>query len=74
MKDKNTPLYVRRWTREAVRCYLRGCRCVGCFYREFFANKPYKCQMKKFVIESVRVLGVPPDWLIKEVNKSDEEQ
>lgn len=50
---------VRRWTQAAVECYQRGCRCSGCFYNDFFAGSPQKCQMKHTVLELVRTIGRP---------------
>ena len=47
----------KRWTPAAIDCYLRGCRCKGCFYENYFSKD--KCQMKYTVLELVRQLGVP---------------
>lgn len=49
----------RRWTKDSIACYLRGCVCEGCPYNSFFTDKRQKCRMKMAVIESVRVLGKP---------------
>ena len=47
----------KRWTPAAKECYLRGCRCSGCFYENYFSKD--KCQMKYTVLELVRQLGAP---------------
>ena len=64
----------RRWTPTAIECYKRGCRCKGCFYKEFFTNKDQKCQMKATVLELVRVFGKPENiktkGIMKEFTKS----
>ncbi len=45
------------WSKAGVECYLRSCRCEGCFYNQF-ENYP-KCQMKASVLEMVKRLGKP---------------
>ena len=50
---------VRRWTDIAKACYLRGCVCQDCYYKEFFKDNRQGCRMKVTVVELVRVLGVP---------------
>ena len=57
--SNNKSATVRRWTQTAMECYGRGCRCSGCFYNDFFAGSPQKCQMKHTVLELVRVIGRP---------------
>ena len=54
------------WTKSAVDCYKRGCRCEGCFYNTFFTQSSddyvvRKCQMKKAVLELVREHGTPEE-------------
>lgn len=61
------PSDVRRWTQAAVECYLRGCKCEGCVYDEFFRKSReeaelgngYKCRMTSVVLELVKAFGVP---------------
>ena len=48
---------LKRWTPAAKECYLRDCRCSGCFYENYFSKD--KCQMKYTVLELVRQLGAP---------------
>ena len=31
-------LKLKRWTPAAKDCYLRGCRCKGCFYENYFSK------------------------------------
>ena len=72
---KNTT--VRRWTQTAIECYKRGCRCSGCFYNDFFAGSPQKCQMKYTVLELVRVIGKPDaeteSLLLEEIPMTDDD-
>lgn len=59
MKYKGKTGPVRRWTRLAIDCYKRGCKCKDCYYKEFFKGSSQKCQMKASVLELVRVLEAP---------------
>lgn len=53
---------VNRWTSTAIDCYKRGCVCKGCpIYEQFFQNTHEKCQMKRAVLESVRLFGAPKE-------------
>lgn len=45
-----------RWSESAKDCYNRQCRCDGCSVFKIIGRR---CQMKKAVIEIVKVLGVP---------------
>lgn len=47
----------KRWTPAAIDCYLRGCKCKGCFYEDYFTKG--KCQMKHTVLYLVTKLGAP---------------
>lgn len=61
------------WTISAVECYKRqkaGLGCKGCYYDTFFSKEPptrlmkgrhQTCQMKKTIIELIRVIGLPPE-------------
>jgi hypothetical protein len=51
-----TPPIRKRWTKSAIDCYNRGCKCSECEYSKILTSP---CQMKKTVIELVRVLGKP---------------
>ena len=44
------------WSRTAIECYERGCNCYGCDI-QLLISEP--CQMKKAVIELVKLYGVP---------------
>lgn len=55
MANSNT-LY-RRWTRDAINCYNRGCVCKGCILNDIMQGR---CRMKQSVIELVRLIGIPP--------------
>lgn len=50
----------RQWNPSAVACYLRDSQCEGCFYKQFFADKPYGCQMDQAVQYLLKQVG-PPD-------------
>lgn len=46
---------IRRWTRGAIDCYMRGCICQDCpIYELIFRHYPRGCQMKYAVIATVR--------------------
>lgn len=49
----------RKWTKTACACYLRGCRCSGCYYEWFFRDSPYKCKMKYTILELIKKFGLP---------------
>jgi len=49
----------RRWTPSAISCYLRRCRCAGCYYNNFFPNDNEKCSMKAFIIELIKRNSLP---------------
>lgn len=53
----------RRWTKLSVECLKRGCNCEDCYYRDFFSDKNQKCQMKSAVLELVRTLGMPEEFI-----------
>ena len=50
----------RKWTLQAVECYKRNCRCEGCILNSLES----KCEMKKAVIELVKLFGIPNDELL----------
>lgn len=50
---------IRRWTKGAIECYMRGCVCEGCpVYEQIFKYYPRGCQMKAAVIATVRKFGI----------------
>lgn len=57
----------RQWTKIALECRKRNCKCDGCFYQEFFKRSARegsefnKCQMKYTVIQLIRKFGEPED-------------
>lgn len=56
---------VRRWTRSAMECYMRGCICEGCPINETYCKTGgWTCQMKTAVLATVEKLGIP-NYLIK---------
>lgn len=46
---------LKRWTKSAIDCYMRGCRCNNCLMNKLES----KCRMKTTVIELVKILGAP---------------
>lgn len=59
MKFYGQELY-KKWTRQAVECYKRNCRCEGCILNSLES----RCTMKKAVIELVKKFGIPNDELL----------
>lgn len=51
----------KQWSASAIMCYKRGGVCAGCFYKDFFEGKPYKCKMKAAVLSLVQNTGAPPN-------------
>ena len=47
------------WTKSAKECLARGCNCKGCKIAEIMETE---CKMKEVVIDTVRVLGIPPGF------------
>lgn len=59
---------IRRWTKEAKNCYMRGCICEGCpIYELYFKGTKQKCKMKLAVIETVRKFGITDDMKKKDI-------
>jgi len=59
-------VYVRRWTKSALECYMRGCICNGCpIYETYCRLGGWTCQMKTAVLALVVKFGIP-----KELRKS----
>jgi hypothetical protein len=54
-KPKGKPTY-KRWTKSAIDCYNRGCRCSECEYPKLLSTP---CRMKQTVLELVRLFGKP---------------
>ena len=47
----------KKWTQSAIDCYERHCACDGCIIKEIMTSQ--KCMMKAFVLELVRLYGIP---------------
>lgn len=65
-RDFGRAVAVRRWTPAAIECLERGCRCEGCYYKDFFKQSEtsgyrQKCQLKASVVELQRTIG-PPEY------------
>lgn len=51
---------LRKWTVEAVLCYLKKCNCSRCYIAKFCETlNSQTCRMKNVVIALVRKFGVP---------------
>ncbi len=49
----------KRWSASAVECYVRQANCDGCYYRNFFNDRPYGCKMYLAVDQLLETLGEP---------------
>lgn len=53
----------KRWSASAVECYLRKANCDGCYYQNFFNDRPYGCKMNLAVDQLLETIGEPSDNL-----------
>jgi hypothetical protein len=49
----------KRWSASAVECFVREANCDGCYYNNFFNDKPYTCRMNLAVDQLLDTLGEP---------------
>ena len=49
------------WGKDSIYCYKIGCNCSKCDIAENYPTLLSECQMKKRVLELVRLYGVPKD-------------
>jgi hypothetical protein len=49
----------KRWSASAVECYVREADCDGCYYKDFFSDRPYGCKMNLAVEQLLNTLGSP---------------
>lgn len=54
----------KRWSASAVECYVREAHCEGCYYQNFFKDKPYSCKMNLAVEQLLDTLGEPSKNLL----------
>lgn len=54
----------KRWSASAVECYMRKANCDGCYYKQFFNDRPYDCKMNMAVDQLLETIGEPSDNLI----------
>jgi hypothetical protein len=54
----------KRWSPSAVECYARNANCNGCYYRNFFTDRPYGCKMNLAVEQLLDTLGEPSPSLL----------
>jgi len=47
---------VRNWSKDAIFCYNRNCRCGGCYLYNLTSGK---CKMKASVLELFKKFGAP---------------
>lgn len=55
----------KRWSSSAVECYVRQAKCDGCYYQNFFSDKPYSCKMNLAVDQLLDSLGQPSKHLLE---------
>lgn len=66
---------IRNWSRSALDCYKRGCKCSGCFYYEtYFKTNGLKCNMKASVLELIRRYGRPSKEEIEKAETAELEE
>lgn len=58
---------LRRWTRSAIECYKIGCVCSKCYIPKLLESLK-KCNMKPYVLESVKIFGKPDEKRLREDN------
>lgn len=49
----------KRWSASAVECYTRNAQCDGCYYKQFFKDRPYDCKMDLAVEQLLETIGEP---------------
>jgi hypothetical protein len=58
---------VVRWTKEAVKCYELGANCAVCSINKLYFQEPgRRCMMNFSMRELIRVLGMPPRYMLSE--------
>ena len=50
----------KRWSPSAVQCHERNSECSGCYYKDFFKDRPYNCKMHLAVQQLLETVGDPP--------------
>lgn len=63
--------YCRAWTRQAIECYKRGCKCSGCPIKNMLETR---CDMKRSVFELVRKYGAPKPKEVKKEKYTEEQK
>ena len=58
----------KRWSTSAVECYLRKANCDGCFYQNFFSDRPYGCKMNLAVDQLLDTIGEPSNNLMNKLS------
>lgn len=62
MRKNPSDINIRRWTRSAMECYIRGCNCNGCPINELYCKlNGWTCEMKAAVLATVQKLGITED-------------
>ena len=52
-------MVLMNWSKSALMCYKRSCRCKGCYYEHYFTEG--KCKMKQAVKDLIVKFGKPTD-------------
>jgi hypothetical protein len=54
----------KRWSASAVECYTRNAQCEGCYYKQFFSDRPYECKMNLAVEQLLDSIGEPSNNMV----------
>jgi hypothetical protein len=54
----------KRWSASAVECYTRNAQCEGCYYKQFFSDRPYECKMNLAVEQLLDSIGEPSNSMV----------
>ncbi|MBY0450638.1 MAG: hypothetical protein K2X01_08455 [Cyanobacteria bacterium] len=58
----------KRWSASAVECYVRKANCDGCYYKQFFSDRPYDCKMNLAVEQLLESLGEPSPNMVSKLS------
>jgi DNA-binding CsgD family transcriptional regulator len=60
MGNKDLKIRDIAWTELSLSCYKRGCKCEGCYYKDFFSDKTQCCHVHNVVNALIKRGDVPP--------------
>jgi predicted HTH transcriptional regulator len=47
------------WTISAIYCYQRNCKCLNCYYDNFFKGSGHTCKLKEIIPKIIESEGLP---------------